>query len=142
MAVDKAQTGGGAYVSVIGRRVNASTDYRLKLRFQSNGMIAVYLVRRLNGAETTLAWANSIGFGPGQFVRVKLRVAGTNPTSLAAKVWANGAAEPAAWLLEQTDSTAALQVAGGVAIEHYQSSSSTNGPVVSIIDTIAAGPTV
>ena len=73
---------------------------------------------------------------------MKLRVSGTSPTSLAAKVWAAGAAEPAGWLLEQTDSTAGLQVAGGVAIEHYQSSSSTNGPVVSLIDTITAGPTV
>ena len=141
VAVDKVQTGGGAYVSVLGRRVNASNDYRLKLRFQSNGVVAVFLVRRVNGAETTLAWANSVGFTPGQFVRVKLRVSGTGPTSLAAKVWAAGAAEPAGWLLEQTDSTAGLQVAGGVAIEHYQSSSSTNGPVVSLIDTITAGST-
>ena len=61
------------------------------------------------------------------------------PTSVAAKVWADGATEPATWLLEQTDSTAALQVAGGIAIEHYQSSTTTNGPVVSLIDTITAG---
>ena len=57
-------------------------------------------------------------------------------------MWADGATEPAAWLLEQTDSTAGLQVAGGIAIEHYQSSTTTNGPVVSLIDTITAGPTV
>ncbi len=139
LAVDRVQTGSGAYVSVVGRRVNASNDYRLKVRFQSNGVVAVYLVRRVNGAETTLAWTTSVGFVPGQFVRVKLRVSGTSPTSVAAKVWADGATEPAAWLLEQTDSTAALQVAGGIAVEHYQSSTSTNGPVVSLIDTITAG---
>ena len=140
LAVDKVQTGGGAYVSLLGRRVNASNDYRLKLRFQSNGVISAYLVRRLNGAETTLAWANSVPFAPNQLVRVKLRVAGTGPTSVGAKVWADGASEPTAWLFDTTDATAALQLPGGVGVEHYQSSSSTNGPVVSIIDSITAKP--
>ena len=132
------QTGGGAYVSILGRRVNASNDYRLKLRFQSNGTIVAYLVRRTGGAETTVAWANSISFAPGQRIRVRFAATGTGPTTLAAKVWADGASEPSAWLVQQTDSTAALQVPGGVGIEHYQSSSSTNGPVTVIVDAITA----
>ena len=41
-------------------------------RFQSNGVVAVFLVRRVNGVETTLAWTNSVAFVPGQFVRVLL----------------------------------------------------------------------
>ena len=110
----------------------------MKVRFQSTGVLAVYLARRVNGAETTLASANSIAFTPGQLVRVKLRVSGTGPTSLGVKVWADGSSEPGGWLLEQFDSTSALQVAGGLALEHYQSSTSTNGPVVSLFDTVTA----
>ena len=140
MAVDRVQTGGGAYVSVVGRRVDAANDYRVKVRFQSNGVLAVYLVRRVNGAETALASATASGSRRASCAR-EVRQSGTGPTSLGAKVWADGASEPGGWLLEQFDSTAGLQVAGGVAMEHYQSSTATNGPVVSLFDTITAGST-
>src|SRR5207253_9900164 len=32
VALDKAQTGGGTYVSVIGRRISSTSDYRVKLK--------------------------------------------------------------------------------------------------------------
>ncbi len=103
-----------AYVSVVGRRVDAGNDYRVKVRFQSTGVLAVYLARRVNGAETTLVSANSIGFTPGQFVRVKLRVVGDGAHVVGGQgVGRRGEPSLAAWLLEQFDSTAGLQVAGG-----------------------------
>ena len=59
------------------------------------------------------------------------------PTALSAKVWRASAAEPAAWQLNGSDSTAGLQVAGGAGLVGYLSGSSTNFPVVLRFDTLS-----
>lgn len=140
LAVDKSATGGGTYLSIVGRRLGTSTDYRLKLRFQSTGAVALSLARRVSGTETTLASGTLAGvtYAPGQVLQVRLQVAGTGTTKLAAKVWASGAAEPAGWQLSSTDSTAVLQSAGSVGITSYLSGSSTNAPVTASYDALTA----
>ena len=52
---DVAPTGGGAYVSVTGRRVSSGNDYHVKLRFQAGGSVVAYLARNVGGVETVLA---------------------------------------------------------------------------------------
>ena len=79
-----------------------------------------------------------MAFVKDQRIRLLLAVTGTGPTSLGVKVWADGGAEPAGWLLQASDSTAVLQVPGGVGIEHYQSSTTANGPVTLIVDDLTA----
>ena len=69
---------------------------------------------------------------------MRFQVTGTNPTTVRAKVWKVGAAEPAAWLVSTTDSTAALQAAGGVGMWVYLSSAATNAPVVATFDDLVA----
>ncbi len=54
LSLDKAMTGGGVYMSVIGRQVNSSNDYRLKLRVQSNGSVTAQLVRVVAGSEAVI----------------------------------------------------------------------------------------
>ena len=61
VALDRASTGGGAYVSVIGRRDLEGNDYRLKLRYVAGGTVIAYLTRSVGGTETTLATANVAG---------------------------------------------------------------------------------
>ena len=56
VALDTAATGGGAYVSLIGRRVSNGNDYRLKLRYQAGGSVVAYLVRTVGNVETVLAY--------------------------------------------------------------------------------------
>ena len=53
-ALNTAATGGGAYLSLIARRVATTTDYRAKLRYTSNGQITAQLVRVVSGTETAL----------------------------------------------------------------------------------------
>ena len=68
---------------------------------------------------------------------IRLSLTGTAPTALSAKVWRASAAEPAAWQVNASDSTPALQGAGGTGLVGYLSGSSTNFPVVLRLDTLS-----
>ena len=54
LSYDTTQTGGGTYVAVIGRRINATNDYRLKLRVVASGAVTAQFVRVVGGAETVI----------------------------------------------------------------------------------------
>ncbi len=143
VSLGTAASGSGTYVSVLGRRVGTNNDYRIKLRFNSNGTITAILGRTVGGTEANLAVINTlpgITYSPGQALRVKLQTTGTGTTALAAKIWVAGAAEPAAWTLQATDTSAALQAPGSVGVQLYLSSTATLLPVVLSIDDFTAGP--
>ena len=143
LSLDQALTGGGVYMAVIGRQVNSSNDYRLKLRVQSNGSVTAQLVRVVAGSEAviqTVATVPGVSVAAGDGLQVRFQVSGAGTTALAAKVWKSGTAEPAAWLLESSDSTAALQSSGAVGLWAYLSGSATNAPVVLSVDDLDARP--
>lgn len=134
VSADKASTGGGWFASLLGRRLaddTANTDYRAKIKVASNGVVTLYLTRVVGGTETTLAQVNVAGLtvAANDPLVLRLRLEGTSPTSLTAKVWRASAAEPAAWQLTASDNTAPLQVAGGTGLVSYMSGSATNAPV-------------
>ena len=138
VSVLQPSSGGGTFLSVIGRSV-AGNDYRLKLRVQGNGTVDAFLTRIMGGVETTLQTRAALlsGYTPGQVLRVRLQVTGTAPTTINAKVWTDGAAEPAAWQLQAQDATAALQAAGAVGVQQYLSSSATVFPVTVTVDDVS-----
>ncbi|UDY35503.1 PKD domain-containing protein [Dermatobacter hominis] len=143
LSLDKAATGGGTYLAVIGRRVDASNDYRMKLRVQAGGAVTAQIVRVVGGTETavqTVTTVPGLTVGAGDVLRVRFQATGTGTTALAAKVWLDGSAEPSAWQLQTTDTTAALQAAGSVGVWAYLSGSSTNAPVTLSVDDLVAGP--
>ena len=143
LSFDKAQTGGGTYISVIGRRVTASTAYQLKIRVQPTGAVTAQIVRVVNGAETVLQSVPTVpglSWTQGEKLRIRLRVSGTAPTALAARIWEDGTPEPAAWLVTANDSTASLQANGGLGISTYLSTSATQSPMVISVDELVAGP--
>lgn len=130
VALDKRPNGGGGWTLVRGR-ITDGGEYRLKTAYTSGGALSAWLVRSApNGAETVVAPARAVTgtYAAGTPVRMRLQVTGTSPTTLRAKVW-TGATEPEAWLLETTDATDGLQVAGHVGLAGLVSSSSTNLPV-------------
>lgn len=141
VTTDKAPTGGGQYSSVIARSVAGGSEYRGKLLFGSTGAVTAYLTRVDAGVETSLGSATvaGVGYAPGTVVRVRLQAIGTSPTTLRLKVW-TGTTEPTAWLLVRTDTTAALQAAGGVGYYDYVSGSATNAPVAFRHDDLWVGP--
>ena len=144
VSLSQTATGGGAYVSLIGRRVSNGNDYRVKLRYQSNGQVIAYLVRTIGGTETVLTTTTVPGLTvvADDVLRVRFQVAGTASTTLQAKVWRAGTTEPAGWLATTTDSSAALQAPGHIGTYHYLASSWTGPtPVISIDNVIARPPT-
>ena len=79
-------------------------------------------------------------YGVGQQLRIRMQVEGTSPTTLRAKVWLVGQSEPASWHVQTTDSSAALQTAGGVALVCYLSGGASNAPVTASFDDLAVTP--
>ncbi|GEA89674.1 LamG-like jellyroll fold domain-containing protein [Cellulomonas cellasea] len=118
-------TGGGYYVSVLGRRVDAANDYRALIRLLP-GKVTLQLQR--NGTNLAAGDVTGVTSVAGQALAVRLQVTGTAPTTVRAKVWVDGTPEPAAWRLTATDTTAALQVPGSIGLSTYLSGSATTVP--------------
>ncbi|MHA7240804.1 PKD domain-containing protein [Arthrobacter sp. TMS1-12-1] len=127
--LDKVPDGGGLHLTVVGRNVAGVGDYGAKLLVAGTGMSLIgektvnTTVTRLGSASVPLA------FSMADTYTVRVRVSGTAPTTVQAKVWKVGTAEPAAWQLTSTDSEPALQKAGSVAVETYLSGSATMAPL-------------
>ncbi|MDT0167193.1 PKD domain-containing protein, partial [Actinotalea sp. AC32] len=133
--------GGGTYVSVAGRRTTAG-DQRAKVRVGADGAVTLQLTSVSGGSETTLAGARVPGLllAAGERLHVRLQLTGTAPTTLRARVWAEGTDEPTSWQVSATDETSGLQQAGGVALVAYVSGSATTTPVLVAFDDLAVGP--
>ncbi|MET4637647.1 PKD domain-containing protein [Mycetocola sp. 2940] len=132
--------GGGTHLNILTRKT-VDGDYRLKLRIASTGVVNVGIAKVVGTAETLLANLPMPGFTytPGTVLETRMEVVSSSATTttLRAKVWAAGQAEPTAWFLTTTDSQAQLQRAGQVGISAYVTSTNTNGPVLVRVDNVA-----
>jgi PKD repeat protein len=136
VSADKIAGGGGLDVSLFGRRAN-NNDYRAKIKIASTGAVSLYLTRAVNNVETNIAGPLAIGglrMAINDPLVIRLKLEGSGPTVLSGKVWRASAAEPAAWQLSASDSTAALQTAGSPGLLAYLSGSAANAPVVMRVD--------
>jgi hypothetical protein len=132
MSVTGTPTGGGAYLSLVGRRIG-TTDHRVKVRYTAAGGLELYLTRasgvsRSDGVEVDLASlivARS-GWDPARPLRVRLQVTGASPTTLRAKVWPADTVEPFGWQLVATEASPDMQGPGGVGLVGYLSSSASS----------------
>lgn len=132
----QAPTGGGTFLSLGGRRTSG-TDYRATLYYRSTGSVDLRLDRTVNGVETILVAQRLPGtYAAGTALTVRFEVQGT---TLRAKVWSAGAAEPEGWTATATDSTAALQRPGGLFLEMYTTRSASRQQVIRI-DNLRAEP--
>lgn len=133
VALSSAATGSGAYVSVLGR-VNGSSSYRAKIRYLAGGAVTLALIR-YTGSEVALASANLPGLTvtPGQFLRLKLELDGSGPTTVRAKLWPREQSEPSAWTVSAVDSTAVLQTSGSLGVDVYTSSAA-SAPAIAVFD--------
>ena len=140
VTLSKVANGGGVFAS-LGARVNGNNDYRAKVKIAANGVLTIYLVRVVNGAETTLAskvLGTSFNYAASNSLMLKVQAKGTTSTALKAKVWKVGQAEPA-WQLEKTEAApASLRNGGGIGLSTYLSGSTTNTPVTVMFDDLQA----
>ncbi|WP_066376231.1 DUF6531 domain-containing protein [Herbidospora mongoliensis] len=135
---DKAATGNGIYLWGIGRSVTGQGDYRARARLLSGGSVVLAASRVDNAQAETLLVSEvtvpGLTYTAGTPLKMRVKTSGTSPTTVQAKIWAASGTEPASWQVTATDSTAALQTAGGVGFGSYLSGTSTNAPVVITID--------
>jgi parallel beta-helix repeat protein len=140
LELDRAPSGGGAYVSLIGREVADGTDYRLKVRYTTGGGVSAYLSRTVNGFETTLAGTTLTGLklADGDVVRARLVVTGSGDSAtVRARVWRRGDPLPSGWLLSATDATPpVLRHPGGVGLLLYVSQSWAGGAPAITVDNV------
>jgi len=137
--VDKLANSGGVYLS-LGTRTIGNSSYRTKVKIDPTGLVTIYLVR-VDAAETTLSsvlLAATASYAVGEVWTIRMQTEGTSPTTLRAKTWEVGTAEPAAWQVTATDSTAAFQAAGGFTLMTYLAGSATNAPIVGRFDELRA----
>lgn len=136
-ALDKVPNGGGAYLTVAARKT-ASGEYQGVVKVSSAGAVTVDLVRVSGGTSTKVATKTVPGltYTAGSQLAVRFSAIGSGSTALGIKVWPAGGAEPAAWTITATDTTAALQQPGTVALTGYISGSTTNVPVQAAFDNL------
>ncbi|MHA7304968.1 PKD domain-containing protein [Arthrobacter sp. TMN-49] len=139
LSLDKAAAGGPVYASLAGRSISGVGEYRAKLRFDAGGQVTLSTSRVVGSTETTLSQVVLAGivYQANAKLQVRIEVTGTSPTTVRAKAWAAGAAEPSAWQLQTTDNTATLQSGGGVGIVTYVSGAASNAPLVVRIDSLS-----
>ncbi|MEW9534407.1 LamG-like jellyroll fold domain-containing protein [Microbispora sp. NPDC049125] len=145
VTTDKSGTGNGVYIWGVGRSVSGQGDYRARVRLLPSNAV-VLLASRTDSANAETALTSEVTvpgltYAPGTVLKVRLQVLGTSPTTVQAKVWPASGAEPGAWQVSATDSTAALQAAGGVGFGAFLSGSATNAPVVVTVDDLTSNST-
>jgi len=133
--LDQLPTGGGSYISLIGRDVG-STNYQARTLVQASGAVQLQLLQ--GGTALQVVAVPGITFTPATSLSMRLEVSGTSPTTIRAKLWVTGTPEPATWQASVTDATAALQVAGYVGLRSYLSATATASPVTTSFDNFKA----
>ncbi|WP_199922270.1 PKD domain-containing protein [Microterricola viridarii] len=133
------QTASSMYAGVVARQVGAAS-YGARVVVSASG--AVQLQTQLN-TDTILKSANlsGVSYATGDKLNLRVQVFSTAPTTIRAKAWKVGAAEPASWLVSSTDATAALQAPGSIGLYSYLSSTASPSPIVVSYDDFWAGPT-
>ena len=132
VVVTTTPTGNGTYVYVTGRRVANQGEYRVRVRLLANGTVGLALSRLVGTTETFPngeVVVPGLTYTAGQTLNVHLQVFGTGTTTVRASIWTTGT-EPATWQLTRTDTTAALQVAGGLGLAVHRPSGTTAATAV------------
>jgi PKD repeat protein len=133
--MDKVGSGGGMFLYLTGRKVGTA-EYRAKAWINSSGGVTLDTTKVINGTMTTLASrsVSGIRYTAGTQLQLKTQVVGVSPTTVRAKIWAVGTAEPAAWTVTASDAAPELQGAGSVGLMTYLSGSATNAPITLSFD--------
>jgi hypothetical protein len=110
--------------------------YSATLNLKPTGAVTLSLLRVDGAGQATIAGPVTVAgltVAPGDKLDVRLIATGTSPTTLMAKVWRDGAAEPTTWQVSGSDASAAMQKVGSVGLMYYLSTTS-SAPVVANID--------
>lgn len=114
-------SGASLFAGPIVRAVSNADWYGARLDFTTSAGIALTVRKRVANVESQLAsFTTTLTHTAGTFYRVRFQAAGS---TLRAKVWAAGAAEPGQWQIEVTDT--ALTAAASVGTRSFANTGST-----------------
>lgn len=123
--------------------ISTRTQYQAGFIITTAGALQCSLSRRVTGTETNLVAAATISgitVSAGSQHWLRFQVEGTSPTTLRAKAWNDGSAEPQAWFQTTTDSTAGLQQAGSCGLQTFTSATVGNVPLLYTLDNFETNP--
>jgi hypothetical protein len=143
LSASRVPVGGPLYLTVTGRRVSATSSESARLVVNPNGSVTVRLSGTAAGVDKTLAGPVTVPgltYVAGMSLSVRVQVVGTSPTTVRAKVWRTGQAEPVSWQVSGTDAQAVLQTAGTVGTTVYLSGAATNPPLAVTVTSFTAKP--
>lgn len=133
--VQQAVTGGGVYLTAIGRRVGTD-DYRARVKLLTSGAVQVQLLHYATSLKSLTI--PGLSYAAGDQLQLRVQVTGTAPTTLKAMAWKLGEPAPETWQVSATDSTAGLQQAGSIGVAFYVSGSATVSPMTATFDDLIA----
>jgi hypothetical protein len=134
--LNKVPLNGGAQFMLFARHSRPlTTNYRARATIGGNlHDISLIIEKMVDGSLTTLQFIGNIRtFLAGVEYWLKLKLEGSSPTTINAKIWRAGEDEPG-WILQAQDSEAALQDAGAVGIGGFVTSTVTNVPITFEMD--------
>lgn len=126
MTTDAVPVGGSHFLHLGGRYTDLNNNYLARLEISTTNTLTLTLRKRVAGTETLLATAHTnitgaYTFTPGTMYYLRFNVTGS---TLSAKIWQAGAAEPDGWAIQATDTS--ITAVGSVGIRSILSSTNTN----------------
>jgi hypothetical protein len=128
-------TGANGYFGylVLRRQANGA-HYRVGVWVNASGQVAI------RGQTSTHAnlfpdAATGLTVAPGEAVTLRVQAEGAGPTTIRAKAWKQGVAEPSGWAVTATNSVSSLQSAGTLGIRTVNTAS--GSPTLSFDDLVA-----
>lgn len=142
VGTDRLATGGGQSVALVARRQSTGLEYDGRVRIDSAKRVYLAAVKR-GSTETVLGTevlVTGLTYTPNTYLRLKLAVSGTAPSSVKVKAWADAATEPTTWQVTRTDTTTELKAAGLPGVRASTAKSTTNGPTSFFVDDLTVSP--
>ena len=106
---------GTGYIGAMLRQ-SGTDGYIIHAWHRNNG--TVWLVIQRGGTVIATQTISGMTWGAGDSFTLKAEASGISPTTLRAKIWKSGTAEPSSWQLTTTDSTAAYQRSGFTSVRY------------------------
>ncbi len=98
-------------------------NYQPRVWMRNDG--SVWLVNQRGETVLNTYIVPGLKWNAGDTFTLKAQVVGSDATTIQAKVWKSGTAEPSNWQITSTDSTPELQKAGTMGVTVYRSTSAT-----------------
>ena len=141
VASNKVLSGANLFVYAVARR-NGNSEYRPRPhpQLQRHGVgrrqRARQRHRELLGSAVVVPGLTQVANG---FIWLRAEVSGSSPTTIRVKAWADGQSEPAGWQFTATNSLAAVQGRGSLALRSYLATGGSNAPVTLSFDDYSVG---